>query len=210
MVKLIKSGFHKDGTILAAFLFIIVISTFLLHSGLFASMYPRLYDEYASSGGLADYVFITNADDEDIERSLSGNKDIDSYIVQDMVYLNKLTLTTSKCSKEKNDSCWIVQRLGDNIGYDRLDYLKRDDSVNGKRIYINAYTAISNDLCIGDTMYLDTGFGKFEYTVAGIYQHLLLGNSYSYISVLLDDESFAELNEAQQISDDKVNRVGYI
>ena len=47
MVKLIKAGFHKDRTILAVFLIIIVISSFILHSGIFASMYPGLYDEYA-------------------------------------------------------------------------------------------------------------------------------------------------------------------
>ncbi|WP_024862221.1 hypothetical protein [Ruminococcus flavefaciens] len=52
MVKLIKSGFHKDRTIMSVFLMIIIIATFLLHSGLFASMYPKLYDEYARSGGI--------------------------------------------------------------------------------------------------------------------------------------------------------------
>ena len=210
MVKLIKSGFHKDRTILTVFLLIIVISSFLLHCGMFASMYPRLYDEYARSGGIADYMFMTNANDEDIESALSANNDIDSYIVQDMVYLSTLKLTTSKCTKEKNDSCWVIQRFGDNIGYDRLDFVKRDDSVSGKRIYINAYTAISNGLCTGDKMYLDTEFGKYEYTVAGIYQHLLLGNTYSYISVLLDDESFAELSEAQPKSGGTATQVAYI
>ena len=210
MVKLIRSGFHKDRAILTVFLLIIVISTFLLHSGMFASMYPRLYDEYARSEGLADYMFMTNAGDEDIERVLSDNKDIDSYTVQDMVYLKSLKLTTSKCSKEKKDTYWVLQRFGDNIGYDRLDFEKRDDSVSGRRIYINAYTAISNDLCIGDNIYLDTEFGKYEYTVAGIYQHLLMGNSYSYVSALLDEESFAELNEAQKKTVSTAMRVGYI
>ena len=210
MVKLIKSGFHKDRTIMSVFLLIIIIATFLLHSGMFASMYPKLYDEYARSGGLADYLFMTNANAEDIESVLSPKNDIDSYSVQDLVYLNTLKLTTSKCSKEKKDSGWIIQRFGDNIGYDRLDFMKRDDSVSGRRIYINAYTAISNDLCTGDKMYLDTEFGRYEYTVAGIYQHLLLGNTYSYISVLLDDESFAELSEAQQRSGGTPIRVAYI
>ena len=210
MVKLIKSGFHKDRTIMSVFLMIIIIATFLLHSGLFASMYPKLYDEYARSGGLADYLFMTNANAEDIESVLSPKNDIDSYSVQDLVYLNTLKLTTSKCSKEKKASGWIIQRFGDNIGYDRLDFMKRDDSVSGRRIYINAYTAISNDLCTGDKMYLDTEFGRYEYTVAGIYQHLLLGNTYSYISVLLDDESFAELSEAQQRSGGTPIRVTYI
>ena len=210
MVKLIKSGFHKDRTIMSVFLLIIIIATFLLHSGLFASMYPKLYDEYARSGGLADYLFMTDANAEDIESVLSTKNDIDSYSIQDTVYLNTLKLTTSKCSKEKKDSGWIIQRFGDNIGYDRLDFMKRDDSVSGRRIYINAYTAISNDLCTGDKMYLDTEFGRYEYTVAGIYQHLLLGNTYSYISVLLDDESFAKLSEAQQKSGGAPIRVTYI
>ena len=198
MVKLIKSGFHKDRTIMFVFLLIIIIATFLLHSGMFASMYPKLYDDYARDEGLADYVMATNADDEKLEAVFAENSGIAAYIIQDMVEIGSFKYTTSKCSKEKNDTSLIIQRLGENIGYDRLDFEMRDDSVSGRRIYINAYIAASNDLCIGDRITFDTDIGKYEYTVAGIYQHLLMGNSYYYISVMVDGESFDELNEAME------------
>lgn len=210
MVKLIKSGFHKDRTIMFVFLLIIIIATFLLHSGMFASMYPRLYDEYARSEGLADYVMATNADDERLGAVFAESSGIASYIIQDMVEIGSFKYTTSKCSKEKADTALIIQRLGDNIGYDRLDFEKRDDSVSGRRIYINSYIAASNNLCIGDRITFDTDIGKYEYTVAGIYQHLLMGNSYYYISAMVDGESFDELNEAKEKSGAPTMKIAYL
>ncbi len=210
MVKLIKSGFHKDRTIMSVFLLIIIIATFLLHSGMFASMYPKLYDDYARDEGLADYVMVINADDEKIKSAFAENSGIASYIVQDMVEIGSFKYTTSKCSNEKADTSMIIQRLGDNVGYDRLDFVKRDDSVSGRRIYINAYIAASNNLCIGDTITFDTDIGRYEYTVAGIYQHLLMGNSYYYISVMVDNESFDELIEAKEETDAPGMKIAFL
>lgn len=210
MVKLIKSGFRKDRTIMSVFLLIIIIATFLFHSGLFASMYPKLYDDYASEEGLADYLLTINADDERIEAALEESGGVASYTIQDMVEIGSFKYTTSKCSKEKADTGMIIQRLGDNIGYDRLDFEKRDDSVSGRKIYINAYLAASNSLCIGDTMTFDTDIGRYEYTVAGIYQHLLMGNSYYYISVMVDGESFEELSEAKENAGAPTMKIAYL
>ncbi|MDO4863129.1 MAG: ABC transporter permease [Ruminococcus sp.] len=200
MVKLIRSGFRKDRAILSVFLMIIVISTFLLHSGLFASVYPRLYDDYAREQGLCDCLMWTSADHERIDSTLEGFEGVESYKVQDMVSIASLTLTTSKSSKEKKDSGWLVQRFGDNVGYKQFEFLKLDNSVGGRRIYLNEYTAVANDLCVGDTVTVSSDLGEFEYTVAGTYQHLHMGNSYYMISVMVDEDSFRELSEAAEKS----------
>ena len=47
MVKLIKANLRKDRTILIVFVLIIIFSTFLMHTGLLASNYKQLYDDYA-------------------------------------------------------------------------------------------------------------------------------------------------------------------
>ena len=198
MVKLIKGGFRKDRAIMAVFLMIIFISTFLLHTGMLASMYPRLFDEYAEEQHPADYVAWTSADNVRIDAALADCGGVKSYASEEAVNIPAFKFTTSKCPKEKSQSGWFVQRLGDNVGYETFVFDKRDDSVGGKRIYINTFIAAANDLCIGDSMSLDTPYGKFEYTVAGIYQHLIMGNSYYYESALLDGNSFSELQEAAE------------
>ena len=198
MVKLVKAGFRKDRAILTVFLLIIVISSFLLHTGLFASMYPKLYDDYASEQGLCDYVMWTSADYDRIDSIFSDANGIKSYTTQDTVNIPSIKVTTNKCSKEKNDGGWLVQRLGDNIGYEKTGFIHRDDSVGEKRIYLNEYTAAAYGLCVGDTICLSTDSVKREYTVAGTYQHLHMGNSYYMRSALLDEDSFRELSESTE------------
>ena len=210
MVKLIKAGFRKDRTIITVFMLIIITSTFLLHTGMLASLYPHLYDEYSEDQGLVDYMMYTTADNDRIVEALSDKEGIESYSVNDMVHIPSVSYTTSRCSKEKNETVWFVQRLGDNVGYKRLDFEERDDSVSGRKVYINAYLASENGLCVGDKMYFDTKYGKFDYTVAGIYQHLLLGNSYYYLSVLLDEESFSELSDAAEATGSGNMQVVYV
>ena len=198
MVKLIKAGFRKDRAIMTVFLLIIVISTFLLHTGMLASMYPRLFDEYAEEQHPADYIIWTSADRGRIDAELADRDGIERYYSEDTVNIPALKFTASKCTAERSDSGWMVQRLGDNVGYETLVFDKRDDSVSGKRIYLNAFTAATNDLCIGDSISLDTPYGRFDYTVAGTYQHLIMGNSYFFVSALVDEDSFSDLQEAAE------------
>ena len=95
MVKLVKAGFRKDRAILTVFLLIIVISSFLLHTGLFASMYPKLYDDYASEQGLCDYVMWTSADYDRIDSIFSDANGIKSYTAQDTVNIPSIKVTTN-------------------------------------------------------------------------------------------------------------------
>ena len=187
MVKLVKSGFRKDKAILSVFLLVIVISVFILHSGIFASMYSRLYDEYAHDQELADGFAYTDADREFVESVLAKNKDIVAYIVQDMLEIKSIKYTTSRNSKEKTD-IWSIQRFGDNTGCKNLDFEKYDDSVSGRRIYISSFTAAVKKLHTGDKININTVNGKLEYTVAGVFQYLLMDNLY-----LVDGDSFDEL-----------------
>ena len=60
MVKLIKANLRKDRTILIVFVLIIIFSTFLMHTGLLASNYKQLYDDYAEQTNLCDFILFTN------------------------------------------------------------------------------------------------------------------------------------------------------
>ena len=136
MVKLIKAGFRKDRTIMAVFLMIIFISTFLLHTGMLASMYPRLFDEYADEQHPADYIIWTTADNGSIDTALAECNGVKCYATEDMVNIPVFKFTTSRCSKERAQSGWFVQRLGDNVGYETFVFDKRNDNIGEKRIYI--------------------------------------------------------------------------
>ncbi len=203
MVKLIQAGFRKERTILAVFLVIIAIASFILHSGIFASMYPVLYDEYADEYGLADAYISSDADYDVLERALSESDDIDSYIIQDMIELKNIKYTTSRNSKE-NTANWEIQRYGDNAGSNETCFEKKDDSAEGRCIYISTYNAAVHDWDMGDKIYIETILGKQEYTVAGIYQNLLNAGLY-----LVDDGSFRELADAAVQAGSKPIKTAY-
>ncbi|WP_297957872.1 ABC transporter permease [uncultured Ruminococcus sp.] len=210
MVKLIKSGFRKDRAVLIVFLLIITVSTMLLHTGMLVSTYPRLYDEYVKEDGLADYLMFTAADEDTIERALDSIGDITEYHSEETVIIHNLTVYSEKTGKEKENKSLYIQRMGDNAGYDRLRFLERDDSVSGRKLYLNLRTAYSNNLCVGDNVRLDTPVGSYEYTVAGIYQHLLMGNYYYYLLAMVDDDSFRELQEAKRETYPGEDRIVYV
>lgn len=195
MVKLIKANLRKDRAILIVFLLIIILSALLLHTGLLVSDYKGLYNIYAQETNLADYMIFTSANDEDIKDCFDSKEYVDSFAVYDGVFMNRIKMTTSKSAKEK-DCDFTVQNVKDNSGADELIFIERDDSVEGRKIYLNLYTAYSNGLCTGDKVYLSSELGEYEYTVAGIYQHLLMGNSYYLLSAMVDEDSFDELKAA--------------
>lgn len=197
MVKLIKANLRKDRTILIVFVLIIIFSTFLMHTGLLASNYKQLYDDYAQQSGLCDYILYTNKDSGEIDETLDSFDFVESYKKSDTVLLSSFTYTTSKSSKQSKATDWVFLDIDDPNGFSELEFAERDDSVSGRKIYLNIYVAYSNGLCAGDKIYIDTKYGKFEYTIAGIYQHLFMGNSYSYLSAMLDSESFSELKAAR-------------
>lgn len=195
MVKLIKSGFHKDRTILAVFMLIMILATFLLHTGLMASTYEDLYNEYAAEEDLSDmYVFLASHG-EDTDDLIESKDYIERYRQTDVVNLSSFTLTTSNSSKEKDAGDWIVSALEDNCACNGVEFVERDENAEGKKIYLNIYTAYSNDLCVGDKVYIDSDMGNYEYTVAGIFQHLYMGSTYTYFGAMVENEEFKALQE---------------
>ncbi|WP_295156084.1 ABC transporter permease, partial [uncultured Ruminococcus sp.] len=195
MVKLIKAGFHKDRTILAVFMLIIILSTFLLHTGLLASTYGSLYREYAEEEDLSDLYVFAATSGQDISDVLDGKEYIESYRSTDVVNLNSFSLKVGSDGKKKDAEDWMITSLEDNCCCNRLEFVERDDSVPGEKIYLNIYTAYSNGLSVGDTVYIDSDMGKYEYTVAGIFQHLFMGNTYSYYGAMVDNEEYERLHE---------------
>lgn len=195
MVKLIKADLRKDRAIMIVFLLIIILSTLLLHTGLLVSDHKGLYRKYAEETDLADYMIFTSANEEDIKDCFDSKDYVDSFAVSDGVFMNRIKMTTSKSAQEK-DCGFTVQNVNDNSGAEELIFIERDDSVEDRKIYLNLYTAYSNGLCAGDEVYLSSELGEYEYTVAGIYQHLFMGNSYYYLSAMVDEDSFDELKAA--------------
>ena len=195
MVKLIKSGFRKDRNILVIFLLIIILSSFLLHTGLLTSTYGSLFDEYAEETNLSDFYVFAAAMGNDVSDVLHGKEYIESYRETEMVHLSSYVLTTNKSSKPKESYDMMICPVGSDCGCDKLEFTARDDSVEGKKIYLNLYTAYSNGLCVGDSFCIDSDMGKYEYTVAGVFQHLFMGNSYCYAAAMVDDDEFASLQK---------------
>ena len=197
MVKLIKADLRKDRAILIVFLLIIILSSLLLHTGLLVSDYRALYDRHAEQTALADYVVYADSDGEAIGEMLEGKNYVERYAVSDIISLPSLKFTTSKDPEEKNGKDWMLQSTADDTGMKDLLFLERDDSVAGYKIYLNMYTAYRNRLCIGDSFCMESDFGSYIFTVAGIYQHQFMGNSYSYASAMTEPEVFDEMKAAR-------------
>lgn len=207
MVKLIKADLRKDRAIMIIFLLIMILSTMLMNTGLMASRYRALYDEYAEETDLADIYVYAASYGEDISEVFDSKDYIEKSRITDIVDLSSYTLTTSKSSKEKESSDLMISSLSDNCGCDKLEFVERDDSVEGEKIYLNIYTAYSNSLCVGDKMYIDSELGKYEYTVAGIFQHLFMGNSQSYYGAMVEDEELERLKSDRETFIQKGNSI---
>jgi len=200
MVKLIKAGLRKDRAILLIFLLIIMLSAMLMHTGIMASNYKQLYDRQTEETGLADYIIFTAEDGRAAEKWFESAEHIHSFQRSDVILLSSFKFTTSKTDNEKNGTDWMLERLGDSNGWSELRYVERDDSVSGRKIYLDLYAAYSNGLCVGDRISIDSGLGKYDLTVAGIYQHLFMGSSYTYLSAMVEPGTFDELRAARDAS----------
>lgn len=197
MVRLIKANIRKDRAFLMIFSLIIIMSTFLMNLGLLASQYDELYREYVDETNTCDYaVFAAYSyagGDVDLNGFFENREYIEDYDIMEVVMLNSFKLKTSKNDEEKISTEWMFQSLEDEGAAGIIKFAERDDSVPGKKIYMNIYTALNNDLQVGDKVYIDSVQGKYEYTLAGIYQHLMMGSSYTYYSVMVDGDEFDRL-----------------
>ena len=71
MVKLIRANMRKDRNVLTAFLFVLILTSLLLHTGLFVGQYSSIYDEKVENTKEADVLSYIIGSDEDITKALS-------------------------------------------------------------------------------------------------------------------------------------------
>ncbi|MBQ1536983.1 MAG: FtsX-like permease family protein, partial [Ruminococcus sp.] len=197
MVKLIRSGLRKDRAILLIFLLIIILSTLLMHTGLMASDYKKLYEQQAAETGVTDYIVYTLGSAGKAEEWFGSADHVQSFRQSEVVFFRSLEISSDKFAKDKTVTNWMFEKTGEDNGYSELRFIERDDNVGGRKIYLNLYTAYSCGLCAGDRITADIGAKKYEFTVAGIYQHLFMGSSYTYSSVMVEPDVFDEINEAR-------------
>lgn len=196
MVKLVKANIHKDRAVLTAFLLILILSTLLLHTGLFVNQYGSIYDRKAEEAGLGDAIAHVYGEENRIDNALKDVDVIKEYSVTDVVSPAPFEYTTSRSKEEKSLKGGIFYRLGDYGISEEFHFLERDDTVSGKRIYLNLYTACCDHLHVGDKIHLTSdNFGDHEYTIAGIYEDLFNGNTYTFLSFMLEEEAYNELKE---------------
>ncbi len=194
MSKLIKAYMHKDRGILAAFLFIIILSALIMQTGLFLNGYEKRYDRLVEENLLGDGGAIFFGDEKVARNVMDGIPEIENFYMQH-------TIMPSDFKYRKNDSA-KENLLSDTIYFTRDSYremndislIKCDESITKDYLYLNVYTAYYNGLKVGDTMHIESEhFGNYDLKVAGLYEDLLIGNPYSYTSVIVDDETYKKL-----------------
>ncbi len=196
MIKLVKSNIHKDKGVLAAFLLIIIISTMLLHTGLFVSRYDKIYDEEAKRQNISDASILCAGDKVDIEKTIEAVSDVESYRMSEIVYADMVEYTKKDSDENKKIEYVIFSDMKNYIISEDIYFVERDDSVSGNKAYINLYKAYNACLHVGDTITIKSDMlGEYEITIAGIYEDLMAGNNYFYSSVIVDDKSFKKMQE---------------
>ncbi|MCR4846674.1 MAG: ABC transporter permease [Eubacterium sp.] len=205
MIKLIKSHMRKDRTILIIFLMIMILSTFLMNIGLMASKYEDLFDEYVEELELPDYIsfiasyYVPDSED-DIKEYFEEAEYVDSFHMADVVCFPSYKLGTDKTDAVKTEEYLMIQSIDDIGNKNLVVFSERLENVSGKKLYMNLHTALSNNLSVGDKVYIDTNQGKYEYTLAGIYQHQYMGGFESYYSAMVDNNEFDKLKADRDIS----------
>lgn len=193
MVKLIKSNLHKDRTIVIVFMLIITLAALLMHTSLLITQYDDTYDEKAKAQNIPDALTMVYTR-EDISGVLGSAKNLSEYSVSEIIATGETKFRINESSSEKTYSGILMFRKSDMSISGNYNFIERDESVPGKKIYMNLGLAKSNGICTGDVIHLTgKGFEELSYTVAGIYEDLLNGVSMSYNSVIFEDESYAEL-----------------
>ena len=203
--KLIKANARKDKGQLALFFMILTLAALLLHVALIVSDYGNVYDSRAEKRNVADAILYGIYDKDEIEGSLKAQEKIRSYWMEKMILPGTVTVSvpTHRTGKKIDDFAIFENNQGDYV--QSLEFIERKDDACGRKIYVNLYTARNLGVSVGDGMKIDSEyFGTYEFTVAGIYEDLILGNSFSYYSVLVEPECYEELKETcRQLATEK-------
>ena len=194
--RLIKANARKDRGQLILFFLILTLAGLLLHTALIVGNYESMYDERVEKRRVPKAICYGIFDREELQIALDQQQKIGSYWIKEIIMPGTMRVKTSASKKEKEvDDFVILEKQEDD--YERtLNFLERDDDVNGEKLYLNLYSARNLGVSLGDTMTLDSDyFGEKEFTVAGIYEDLLMGSSFSYYSLLIEPECYQEFAE---------------
>ena len=194
MIKLVKANIHKDRAVLSAFLLIIILSVLLLHVGRMVAMYKPMYDEKIEKAETRDTIGFATGDRDSIEDIVEDVDEIESFTMVDV--LLPLDMEIKDMGNKKHPDMLFFMNEEDMDEYQKLNFVEKDDSVKAPRISVNEYVACYYGLSIGDKVrFHSESMGDTEFTVAGIYEDLLCGNSYSYYSTLVDADTFTEMRD---------------
>jgi len=194
--RLIKANARKDKGQLILFFLILTLAGLLLHTALIVGNYESMYDERVEKRRVPTAICYGIFDREELQNALNQQQKIGSYWLKEIMMPGTMRVKTSASKKEKEvDDFVILEKREDD--YERtLNFLERDDSVSGEKLYLNLYSARNLGVSVGDTMTMDSDyFGEKEYTVAGIYEDLLMGSSFSYYSLLIEPKCYQEFEE---------------
>ncbi|MBR5040854.1 MAG: ABC transporter permease [Clostridiales bacterium] len=194
MVKLIRANMRKDRNVLTAFLFVLILTSLLLHTGLFVGQYSSIYDEKVEDTKEADVLSYIIGSDEDITKALSGLPEISDFSIQDMVMPGTVKLRLEGEKEEFDLDGSTITRIGEYGVAEEYAFLDRDESGEGPKIYFNSFFAKTNHIEVGDKIHMHSpAAGDIDFTVAGIYEALIGGNSYGWMSVMVDADSFSQM-----------------
>ena len=195
MIKLVKANIYKDRAVLSAFLMIIILSVTLFHVGRMVSMYKALYDEKSKTSNMGDSFSFALGDEETIKNELEGMDEVKEYRIVDLIRTGDFKIVKDQAKDRTIEELFFIPENEMNE-YMNLNFVERDTSIQDSWIYINVYTAYYNKLKVGDKVVIGSDIlGENTFTVAGIYEDLFCGNSYSYYSSVIDNDSFDRLKE---------------
>ncbi|MBO4927839.1 MAG: FtsX-like permease family protein [Clostridiales bacterium] len=201
MVKLIKANIRKDRNVLLAFLMILILSSLLLHTGLFTGQYSSIYDEKCEKTHEAEVLAYVNGSDEEIRRALDGVREISEFSIQDMISPGSPEVFINDSPDAIELDGVTITRYGEYGAAEPYRMIDLDASVTEHVIYLNSYYAKVNHIHVGDRFRIRFEVtGDVDLTVGGIFEALIGGNAYGWMEVMVDTDTFADLqNRADEI-----------
>ena len=194
MVKIVKSNIHKDRGILAAFLLIIILSSMVFQTGLFLNDYDKRYDRITDERHIGNGA-IFYGDKDVVKEKVDNVQDIVDYDIIEAIMPSDLKFTVNDKDKENSLSYMLLFSRETYEIFDDSDFAIKDESIKENYVYLNVYTAYYNRVNVGDVLHLHSEkLGDYDLTVAGFYEDLLVGNPYSYASMIFDDKTFNSIS----------------
>ena len=185
---------RKDRNVLTAFLFVLILTSLLLHTGLFVGQYSSIYEEKVEKTNEADVLSYVIGSEEEISKALSGLPELSDYSIQDMIMPGTAKLHIEGEEEEFDLDGSTITRIGEYGSAKEYSFLDRDDSAEGPKIYFNSYYAKTNGIKVGDKIHMHSpATGDMDFTVAGVFEALIGGNSYGWMAVMVDADSFSKM-----------------